>query len=229
MKKYFITGLVILLPIALTFAIVVFIFNLLTEPFAGAVKAIFTRYELLSNGIFFLSADQVQQLVSQILILIFIFFATVALGLIARGVFVYYLLHFGESVLIRIPFINTIYKTSKDVIKTMFTSTTQSFKQVVLVPFPHQDVYAVGLITRDKLPCNDTEYSDRVAVFVPTTPNPTSGFLMMFKPDEIIYLDMKVEDAFKFVVSCGVLSTPFKVAPRTFSNNTNNFIKETLV
>lgn len=214
MKKYFVTGLVILLPIALTLAIVVFIFNFLTEPFAGAVKAIFDRFGIFSGGFLFLTADQIQQLVSQVLILIFLFFATVALGVIARGVFVYYLLHFGESVLIRIPLINTIYKTSRDVIKTMFTSSTQSFKQVVLVPFPSPEVYAVGLVTRDKLPSTDPSYAERVAVFVPTTPNPTSGFLMMYRPDEIIFLDMRVEDAFKFVVSCGVISTPFKVAPK---------------
>lgn len=211
MKKYFVTGLIILLPVALTVAIVIFIFNLLTEPFAGFVKALFDRYHLFENGFLFFSSNQLQQIISQVFILIFLFFATVLLGAVARGFFMYYILNIGESIVARIPLINTIYKTSKDVVKTMFTSSTKSFKQVVLVPFPHPSAYAIGLITRENLPSPDQEYSNQVAVFVPTTPNPTSGFLMMFKPEEIVHLDMKVEEAFKFIVSCGVIPMPFKI------------------
>ena len=68
----------------------------------------------------------------------------------------------------------------------------------------------MGLITREEMPSlANTSHSDAVAVFVPTTPNPTSGFLIMFKPEDVIYLDMKVEDAFKYIISCGVISPDF--------------------
>jgi uncharacterized membrane protein len=214
MKKYFITGLIILLPMALTIAIVLFIFNLLTVPFAGAVKLIFQRYDLLDKGFLFLTPDQLQQGISQLLILIFLFLATVVIGAIARGFFIHYTVSLGEAILHRIPFINSIYKTSKEVIKTMFASKTKSFKQVVMVPFPSANVYTVGLITREDLPSPDLNYKALIAVFVPTTPNPTSGFLMMYRPDEITYLDMKVEEALKFVISCGVISTPFKIGSK---------------
>ncbi len=209
MKRYFITGLVILLPLALTIAIVAFIFNLLTEPFAGIVNAILGHYGLLENGFLWLSAAQLQHFVSQVLILILLFFFTIGLGFVARWFFFHYLLRFWDYVLHRIPLISSIYKTSQDVIKTMFTSKNQSFKQVVMVRFPNSDTYSIGLVTRDNLPGLTQDSGNLTAVFVPTTPNPTSGFLMMYKETDLIYLDMRVEDAFKYIISCGVIPAPF--------------------
>ena len=87
MRKYFITGLVILLPVALTTAIVLFIFNLFTTPFLGIVNALFDRYHLFEQGFLFLNPDQIQNLIAQILILISLFFITIVLGLIARCFF----------------------------------------------------------------------------------------------------------------------------------------------
>jgi uncharacterized membrane protein len=211
MKKYFITGLVILLPVALTIAIVRFIFNLLTIPFLGMVKTIFEHYHLLDEGFLLLNAEQVQTLVAKILILISLFFIVMGLGLIARWFFFKTLIKFAEFIVRRIPLVSSIYNTCQDVIKTIFTSKTKSFKQVVLVRFPNIHTYSIGLITRDEMPSlANTSHADAVAVFVPTTPNPTSGFLVMFKPDDLIYLDMKVEDAFKYIISCGVISPHFK-------------------
>ena len=214
MKKYFITGLVILLPVALTFAIVVFIFNLLTVPFLGVVKTVFDRYNLFENGFLFLNAEQIQNLAAQLLILISLFAITIVLGFIARWFFFRATIKFAEYILRHIPLVSTIYKTSKDVIKTIFTTDTKSFKQVVMVRFPNPETYAMGLVTREDIPgLKNTDYEDAVAVFVPTTPNPTSGFLVMYKKKDLIYLDMKVEDAFKYVISCGVIMPEFTHAP----------------
>lgn len=214
MKKYFVTGLVILLPVMLTLVILIFIFNLLTAPFLEFTKAALGRYDVLKDGLFFLSADQLQHYVSQILILCTLFFFTVFLGLIARWVFFHYLVRVWDFVLHRIPIVNTIYKAFQDVINTIFTSKTTAFKQVVMVRFPNPDTYTMGLITRDHLPGFEHTIGDNlVLVFVPTTPNPTSGFLTIFKKDEVVYLDMKVEDAFKYIISCGMISTPFKTYP----------------
>lgn len=210
MKKYFVTGLVILLPLALTIAIVAFIFNLLTEPFAGIIKSILDYYKIFETGFLWLNASQLQQFVSQILILILLFFFTVGLGYVTRWFFIHYVFRFWDYCFHRIPFISTVYKTCQDVINTMFTSSSQSFKQVVMIPFPNADTYSIGLVTRDNLPgIPNKESSPLTAVFVPTTPNPTSGFLMMFKEEDLIYLDMKVEDAFKYIISCGVIPAPF--------------------
>lgn len=210
LKKYFITGLVILLPLALTIAIVVFLFNFLTEPFAGIITAIFSHYHLFQNGIFFLSAVQVQQYISQFIALLFLFSFTVFLGFLARWFFIHYLVNIWEKLFHRIPLINTVYKTCNDVIKTIFTSKTKSFKQVVMVRFPNPETYSIGLVTRENLPSFNNPNEKLVAVFVPTTPNPTSGFLVIYSASELIYLDMKVEDAFKYVISCGVITAPFQ-------------------
>lgn len=210
MKKCFITGLVILLPLALTIAIVGFIFNLLTGPFLGIVKTVFDNYHLFEEGFFLLNATQIQNLIAKLLILISLFFIVIGLGVIARWFLFKALIKFAEYIVKRIPLVSSIYRTCQEVIKTIFTSKTQSFKQVVLVKFPHPNTYSIGLITREEIPgLANTAHSDAVAVFVPTTPNPTSGFLVMFKPSDLIYLNMKVEDAFKYIISCGVISPEF--------------------
>ncbi len=210
MKKYFVTGLIILLPVALTVAIIVFIFNLLTVPFLDIVKAIFTRYHLFEHGFLFLSSGQIQTVIAQILILISLFFLFVALGFIASWFFFNAVIKFTDYLVKKIPLVRSIYKTSQEVIKTIFTSKTKSFKQVVLVRFPNAETYAIGLVTRENLPnLAETPHADVTAVFVPTTPNPTSGFLVLYKESDLIYLDMKVEDAFKYIISCGLIAPPF--------------------
>ncbi len=210
-KKYFLTGLVILLPLALTFAIVAFIFNFLTDPFVGAVQGIFEYFGLLETGFLFLTPSQVQVAASKLIILALLFLFTVFLGAVGRWFFIYYLLKLWDHILHSIPFVSTIYKTCQDVISTMFASKSKSFKQVVMVPFPKPDTWSLGLVTQENLPgLPDSETKNMVAVFVPTTPNPTSGFLMIFDENDIIYMDMSVEDAFKYVISCGVIVSPFK-------------------
>ena len=207
MKKYFVTGLAILLPLAMTIAIVTFIVNLLTNPFIGAVKSVLGQLNLFQEGILFLSPEQVLQYSSQGLILLLLFFVTVIFGILTRWVVVHYFISLGDFILHRIPLVNTVYKTSQDVSKTIFTSGAKAFKQVAFVPFPHNTTRSIGLVTREEVACADGQ--KLVAVFVPTTPNPTSGFLMLFKRSDIVYLDMSVEDAFKFIISCGVITTPF--------------------
>lgn len=209
MKKYFITGLVILLPLALTFAIVTFIFNLLTEPFVDIFKSIFSYFGLFTNGFLFFSADQLQKYISQLLILVLLFFGTVGLGILARWFFVHYLIRFWEYVLNKIPFIRSVYKTCQDIITTIFSPDGTTFKKVVLVPFPTKETMAIGFLSRTGLPSLGKGAQSYSAVFVPAAPNPTSGFLLMFPEADVIYLDMKVEDALKYVISCGVIYAPF--------------------
>lgn len=212
MKKYFVTGLVILLPLALTLVIVLFLINFLTVPFVGIVQSILNYYGLIDEGFLFLSAYQVQYMVSQALILVSIFFFTAFLGFLARQFFFHYLIKSWDYILHRIPFISSVYKTCQDVINTILTSDTKSFKQVVLVPFPNPESHSVGLVTRDTLPGLPKDFGrDLVAVFVPTTPNPTSGYLILYDEKDLTYLDMKVEEALKYIISCGViLEAPFK-------------------
>lgn len=210
LKRYFLTGLIILAPVALTFAIILFIFNLLTVPFAGAVTAIFDRYNMLDTGFLFLSGRETQELVSQILVLIFLGGFTVLLGAVARHFFINSFIKTWDYLLNKIPVISSIYKTSQEVIKTIFGNTANSFKQVVMVKFPSPETYSLGFVTRENV---EGLVPDKtfITVFVPTAPNPTSGFLMLYQPEDLIYLDMKVDEAFKYVVSCGMVTSPFSV------------------
>ena len=171
MRKYFITGLVILLPLALTLAIVVFIFNFLTVPFLGIVKAVFDRYHLFAEGFLFLSADQIQTLFAQILILGSLFLIVIGLGFIASWFFFHSLLRFAEYIVKRIPLVRAIYKTCQDMINTIFTADRKSFKQVVLVPFPNHDCYSIGLITREEIAgLNGTAQAGRSPSLFPPLP-----------------------------------------------------------
>lgn len=212
MKKYFAAGLIILLPLALTIAIVIFIVNFLTKPFVGLVNGILGHFSLMENGFLFLTGQELEYYGTQLLILVFLFGFTLLLGVIARLFLFHYLFVLGEYILHRIPFINVLYKTSQDVIRTIFSSNTESFKQVVLLPFPTKDSYSIGFITRDSLPGLLSEKF--VSVFVPTTPNPTSGFLLMVKREDLIFLDIKVEEALKYVISCGVVFPSFKAVKK---------------
>ena len=122
-----------------------------------------------------------------------------------RWLFLDHLIRASEKLVKRIPFISSLYNMSKDVINTLFATTNNSFKQVVLVPYPNQQTLCMGLITREDLKGLGSKSDlDFIAVFVPCTPNPTSGFLMMFKKENILFLEMRVEDAFKYIISCGV-------------------------
>lgn len=208
MKRYFLTGLFLFLPLALTLLIVTFIFNLLTTPFSGVVEAIFDRYNVLTHGFWIFTEHQVRQIISQFLVLVFLFGFMILFGAVASNFLTGYFIRWGEFVIHRIPMVGGVYKTSKDIVNTLFQSKTSSFKQVVLVEFPHPGSYSVGFITKDNI--EGLMHGNRLAVFMPTTPNPTSGFLMLVKRDDLIFLDMKVDEALKYVISCGVIVSDFK-------------------
>jgi uncharacterized membrane protein len=217
MKKHFITGLVILLPLVVTIAVIIFLVNFLTEPFIGIVSAILSKFHIINKGFLFLSPEQLLRYGSKIIILILLFLLTVGLGMITRWFLINTLFRLGDRILHRIPVVNTVYKTTQDIIKTLFVSDKNTFKQVVMVPFPRPDVFVIGLIARDSpLLCSQAVGEDLVSVLVPTTPNPTTGFLLMFKRSELVPIDMRPEDAIKYIVSCGVIIPEAKTPKSTF-------------
>lgn len=218
MKKYFITGLVILLPLAVTIFIVIFIVNFLTKPFIGIVSELLKKSYVLDNGFLFLSHEQIVTYGSQLLILICLFLFTLLLGVIARWFFFKALLGLGDKILHRIPLINKVYKTTQEIIKTIFSSDKGSFKQVVMVAFPRPGTYVMGLVAREAPEiCSEAASGELISVLVPTTPNPTTGFLLMYKKEDLIFLDLKPEQAIKYIVSCGVITPeyPQKIVGKT--------------
>ncbi len=203
MRKHFITGLVILLPLAITLVVVGMIINFLTQPFVGLVSDLCERFSFYAKHKGYL------KIVLQIILLFGLFFATVLLGFLTRLMVFKSLLSVYDKVLHRIPIIKTVYKAAQQVMTTIFGSQSGSFKQVVMVPFPNRGVYCIGLIAGDAPSiCSNVDPKDPLlTVFIPTTPNPTSGFLTLFKRSDVVFLDMKIEDAFKYIISCGVLNS----------------------
>lgn len=202
MKKCFLTGLVTLLPLAVTIWALKFILGLLTRPFMGLMTKLLKElpdYWVFTNG-------KAAHLLSTILILFSILFITFFLGFFARRFFFDKLLKLGDKILGRIPLVNKIYKTSKEIVQSLFSGKQQLFKQVVLLPFPYKGSYCLGLISRES-PQTFTDASGREmqSVYIPTTPNPTTGFLVMVPREELVFLEMTSEEAMKYVISCAAV------------------------
>jgi uncharacterized membrane protein len=205
-KTNFITGLVILLPLILTAAILGFLVNFLTEPFVGFVSKALSHLSITSKKILFIPQDKFILYASKALVLIALVTVTFFLGLITRVFFMRSLFSIGDAILHKIPIVKTVYKTTQDIIKTLFVSDKNSFKQVVMVPFPKEGMYMLGLIVRESPQiCIDAIGEEMVSVLIPTTPNPTTGFLIMVKKSEITPVNITAEDAVKYIVSCGVI------------------------
>lgn len=208
MKKHFITGLVILLPLAVTLALVLFIVNFVTQPFMGFFEHVFDNFN------WYPKYQTIVQFLLKILLLFCLIFFTILLGFLARLLVFKSLLKLYNYIMHRIPFIKTVYKATQQIIKTLFGTSSRSFKQVVMVPFPIKGAYAIGLISSPAPTiCEKTLNMPLVSVYVPTTPNPTSGFLMVYKEEDVIYVDMKIEDALKYVISCGVITSNEPTSP----------------
>ena len=204
MRKNFITGLAILLPIAITFGIIIFLIKTLTNPFLGFVQGLLAPYNIFGH--------QVLIIISRIAILLFLFCFTFIAGFLARVLFIKYLFRVGNFLIQRIPVVNTIYAAAQDITGTLFGSDEASFSQTVLVPFPHSKCYSIGFVVGDKEAHISTSpgLDNKVSIFLPGCPNPMMGFMQIYKQSEITFLDIKPEDAVKFVVSCGVMMPELK-------------------
>lgn len=205
MRRYFMAGLAFLLPAVLTVIITMFLINLLTQPFQGMIRSLVGSYQLS-----FLGSPEVIVVLSKILILILLFLFIMVLGFVARMFLVNRLFKFSDSIMSQIPLVNKIYRALQDVMTTLFAPESNSFSQVVLVPFPKTNSWSIGLISQADVPKgSDEEHMGLLSVFVPGTPNPTMGFMLLFRRDKVIFLDMSVDEAVRFVVSCGSINARF--------------------
>ena len=185
-RNYFFAGVVVLIPLGITLYFTLFLIN---------ISSIILPRELNPNHYLPYNIPGVEIIISVLLIT---FIGWLSLSFIGKK-----LLEIFNSILKRIPFLRTVYSAIEQMIET-FTQKEEGKKNVVLVEYPRKGTWAVGFATKD----NTGEITDKtkknlVNVFVPTTPNPTSGFLLMFPKEEIVYLDMTFEEASKFIVSAG--------------------------
>jgi len=200
MKKYLIAGLIILLPVALTLMIALFLFNLFTTPFVPLVSAALNRLSvpLPQEVILFLS-----RLIALVLLFILITF----LGMVAQQFFFRNLAKMGHWIIYRIPFVKTVYKVSKDIFRALFSPDgKQAFKETVMFPFPDKPSYAIGFLAGEVAEeCQSKISEPLVSIFAPTAPHPISGFLFLVPKKDVHTVTMTKEDALKYLVSCGVI------------------------
>jgi uncharacterized membrane protein len=126
----------------------------------------------------------------------------------------------SEYILHRVPVINTIYKGIKQVFETVIGAQAQAFREVVMFEFPRKGVWAMGFVTGvTKGEVQRLTEDEVVNVFFPTTPNPTSGFLLFLPKKDLIFLEMNVEDAIKMIISGGIVTPPDKLAMEAFEKS----------
>jgi uncharacterized membrane protein len=129
------------------------------------------------------------------------------IGLMARNIVGRWLLDFGEQVVQGIPLAGSVYKTLQQILETLFKDSKSKFRRVVMVEYPRPGVWSIGFVTGAVSPPIQSQIAKPVlSVFIPTTPNPTSGWYAVVQEDEAITLSMSVEDAFKILISGGIVS-----------------------
>ena len=138
--------------------------------------------------------------------LIIVFLFTTFVGILATGLFGRTLIRLWENILNRMPVVRSVYSAIKQILETVMATQSDAFRQAVLVEYPRKDIWAIGFVTGStKGEVSENVNKKMVNVFMPTTPNPTSGFLLFFPEKDLIFLEMSVEDALKLVVSGGMV------------------------
>ena len=193
-KKTFFTGLFVLIPILVTIYIIYIVVSFADTALSPIMKNItlhITGKELYIPG-------------AGLILFIIITYLT---GVAASNFIGKRLLLFGEKMLRKIPFVKGIYSSVKDMMDAFSSDKMKSFKEVVLVEFPFKGRYAIVFITNR---IQNSENGMFCSVFIPTTPNPTSGYLIMIPEKDVIFLDMPIDNAIKHIVSLGTLKVELK-------------------
>ena len=196
-RNIFITGLLITLPIALTYFILQFLFKNL-----DTLSPVFTQV-LIDMGAPIPEGYRIPALGLVITLLI-----VLAVGWFTTNFFGKQMINLGESLVEKIPFVRKIYKGSKQVVRSIAHADTTAFRKVVLLEFPRRGMLAIGFVTGSaRGEVQEYTREDVLNVFVPTMPNPTSGFLVFAPPEDLTEIDMSIEDGIKYVVSGGIVDT----------------------
>tara|TARA_B100000029_G_scaffold103287_2_gene93761 strand:+ start:2301 stop:2912 length:612 start_codon:yes stop_codon:yes gene_type:complete len=188
-RNYFITGVLVLIPIGITVYLTIFLIKISSKLLP---KELNPDYYLPYN------IPGLEIIISLILITVIGWLSLTFLG--KRFI------AFFESILNRIPILRTIYSSAEQLLEN-FSQDKKNKKSVVLIQYPRQGVWAIGFATKENTgKIKNAIGEETVNVFVPTTPNPTSGFLLMFPKKDVIFLDLTFEEASKFVVSAGSIN-----------------------
>lgn len=201
LRNYFITGIIVLAPVSLTFYIVMLIINLIDDKILPLIPDRYNPETYLPFA------------VPGIGVLIFVVGLTLV-GWLTTGLIGRTVVRLGEGILDRMPIVRSVYSALKQIFETVFSQSSRAFRDVVLIPYPRDGSWALGFATGTTKGEVQAAIKDEVVnVFLPTTPNPTSGFLLFLPKKDVIYLDMTVEQGIKLIISGGVV-TPEVAKPR---------------
>ena len=208
MKKYLIAGLLVWLPLAITIWVL--------QAALGLLDGVFSWFLNAGKAILPVGAEPLIDLLLKIPGLGVI---VMLLGLLITGVFAtniagQWFLRQGHRVLNKIPIVKSIYSSVKQVSDTLFSSSGNAFREAVLVQYPRQGSWTIAFVTGR--PSGETAlhlHGEYLSVYVPTTPNPTSGFFLMVPRADVVVLQMSVDEALKYVISMGVVAPPMHFTP----------------
>ncbi len=196
-KKYFITGLLVLVPLVITIWVLTALIDLLDQSLTLLPES-WQPINLFGFHIPGLGA-----LLTLLIILV--------TGLVATNIFGQQLIRWWEKLLNRVPVVKSIYYSVKQVSDTIFSDSGNAFRKALLVQFPHQNTWTIAFLTGT--PGGDVRShlsTEHISVYVPTTPNPTSGYFLIVPKSQAIELDMSVDEALKYIISMGTVSPPEK-------------------
>ena len=207
LRSWFFTGLLVTAPVLLT----VYITWAAIELIDGQVASLLPGF----GQLIFSDVPGVGLIVGVVLITV--------IGAVAAGFLGRWIIRIGESLLHRTPIVRTIYGAIKQILETVVSSQSDAFREVVLVEYPRKGLWVIGFVTGNtKGEVHSLIKKNMVNVFVPTTPNPTSGFLLFCPRTEVIFMKMSVEAAVKLVVSGGIVTPPEPTAAKKVAKKASN-------
>ena len=194
-KNYFLTGLLVILPVFITGYVIWFLIRVMDVVLkyipAKYLPEAYLPFQIPGLG------------------LILVVILVIAVGILTRNFAGRKVVQFWENMVDRIPLVRILYAGVKQLLETLFVQKTDAFKRVALLEYPRRGVYVIGFITgKSKGEVQKKTDKNMINIFVPTTPNPTSGFYILIPEDDLTILDMSVDDAFKLIISGGIVSPP---------------------
>ena len=199
-RNYFLTGIIVTAPIAITFAVAMWVINWIDSKVVPLIPSSYNPQEILQQHTGFHIPG---------IGLLVVFIGLTLIGFLAAGLLGRFVVRVGENLLNRMPIIRSVYGALKQIFETVLRSSSRSFREVALIEYPRRGIWAIGFITTKTTGEVRSEIKEEVVnVFLPTTPNPTSGFLLFVPRKDLIILDMGVEEAIKMIVSAGIVTPP---------------------
>ena len=197
-RSYFLTGIIVTAPIGLTFYVAILFIGFIDSKVRNIIPV---KYQY----------DSMLPIEVPGIGLLFVFILLTFIGFLTAGIVGRFIIRLGERIISRLPIIRSVYGALKQIFESVLASSSKSFREVVLVEYPRKGIWAIGFITGDTQgEVQDSTKDEMVNVFLPTTPNPTSGFLLFIPRKDLMILNMNVEEGIKMVISGGIVTPKYK-------------------